>query len=233
MVTLDISNELLDVIEPKMAESQPQAGAGGQAGNNANVQNEAPQVARVAVKLAPFWPDKANHWFFMAEAQFVLGQVTKEETKFAHVVTQLDSVTADQVLDILSDPPVDPYTALKARLTKTYAITDSEKASQIIDMDGLGDKTPSQCMTTMLNLVPTGEEPGFLFREHYLRQLQTPEPSLSRPPTLVPTGPPSWSWPWRRTSTSRQSEHGFRQWRLLQVPGPRLAPSAAPRASPL
>ena len=40
-------------------------------------------------------------------------------------------------------------------------------------MDGLGDKTPSQCMTMMLNLLPAGEEPGFLFREHFLRQLPT------------------------------------------------------------
>ena len=38
-------------------------------------------------------------------------------------------------------------------------------------MDGLGDRTPTQCLATMLNWVPEGEEPGFLFREHFLRQL--------------------------------------------------------------
>ena len=38
-------------------------------------------------------------------------------------------------------------------------------------MDGLGDRTPTQCLTTMLNLVPTEEQPGFLFRELFLRQL--------------------------------------------------------------
>ena len=146
------------------------------AGSNANpnVQNDAnadAQVGRIAVKLAPFWPDKASLWFVQAEAQFTLGKITAEKTRFAHVVTMLDSSTADQVLDILIEPPENPYTALKEWLTKAFAITDSEKASRIIDMDGLGDKTPSQCMTSMLNLVPANEEPGFLFRELFLRQL--------------------------------------------------------------
>ena len=40
-------------------------------------------------------------------------------------------------------------------------------------MDGLGDRTPSQCLVTMLNLVPEEEEPGFLFRELFLMQLPT------------------------------------------------------------
>ena len=62
----------------------------------------------------------------------------------------LDSTTADQVLDILIDPPENPYIVLKEWLTKAYAITDSEKAPRIIDLDGLGDRTPSQCMTTIL-----------------------------------------------------------------------------------
>ena len=104
------------------------------------------------MKLPQFWPDKARLWFVQAEAQFTLGQVTAEKTKFTHVVTMLDSSMADQVLDILIDPPENPYTMLKQCLTKAFAITDSEKASRIIDMDGLGNKTPSQCMTSMLNL---------------------------------------------------------------------------------
>ena len=142
-------------------------------GSNSNVAAEVQaQVGHVAVKLTKFWPDKASLWFVQAEAQFNLGHVTREQTKFSHTVTMLDSTTAEQVLDILTDPRADnPYTALKDRLTKAYTITKNEKASRIIDMDGLGDRTPSQCMATMLNLVPTGEEPGFLFQEHFLRLL--------------------------------------------------------------
>ena len=40
-------------------------------------------------------------------------------------------------------------------------------------MNGLGEKTPSQCLTTMLNLGPEAEAQDrvFLFREIFLRQL--------------------------------------------------------------
>ena len=66
-------------------------------------------------------------------------------------------------MDLIRTPLEAPYTALKGRLTKAFAITDREKAAKILDMDGLGDKTPSQCLTVMINLVPDGQDPGFLF----------------------------------------------------------------------
>ena len=83
----------------------------------------------------------------------------------------LDAKFADQAMDIIRDRPPAPYTALKARLTEAFEITDDEKADRLLDMNGLGDKTPSQCLTVMLNLVPRGQEPGFLFRKIFLRQL--------------------------------------------------------------
>ena len=106
-----------------MAEASPNPNAG--PSPNANVQNDADdvQVGIITVKLPKFWRDKASLWFVQAEAQFTLGQITAERTKFAHVVTMLDSSTADQVLDILIEPPENLYTMLKGRLTKAFAIT--------------------------------------------------------------------------------------------------------------
>ena len=75
-----------------------------------DVQNavDAALVGRVAVKLPQFWPDKARLWFVQAEALFTLGKITTEETKFAHIVTMLDSSTADQAIDILTELPEAP-----------------------------------------------------------------------------------------------------------------------------
>ena len=84
----------------------------------------------------------------------------------------LDEKTAEQAMDIIETPPAEnPYTTLKNRLTKAYALSDSEKADRILDMGGLGDKTPSQALNSMLLLVPQGEaqNPGFLFRQIFLR----------------------------------------------------------------
>ena len=146
-------------------------------------------AAAVSIKLPPFWPDKTDLWFAQAEAQFTIRNITAEKTKYAYLVTMLDSQTAAQAMDLIRTPPEAPYTALKKRLTKVFAITDSEKAAKILDMDGLGDKTPSQCLTVMLNLVPKGQDPGFLFREVFLRQLLTDIRTQLAQSTRTGTGP--------------------------------------------
>ena len=130
------------------------------------------KVSAVSVKLPPFWPNKATLWFAHAEAQFHLRGITVDKTKFAHVLTMLDSTTAEYAMDIIQDPPnEDAYGALKSRLTGAYAISDDEKAERLLNMNGLGDKTPSQCLSNMLLLVPDGQEPGFVVRRLFLRQL--------------------------------------------------------------
>ena len=86
-------------------------------------------------------------------------------------MAKLDDKFADQVLDIIREKPIDPYTRLKERLTQAYEITEDEKADRLLDLNGLGDKTPSQGLTDILNLVPRGQEPGFLIRRIFLRQL--------------------------------------------------------------
>ena len=132
------------------------------------------RAAAVSVKLPPFWPNKAKLWFAQAEAQFQVKGITAEKTMYAYVVSMLDDRTAEQAMDIIETPPeADPYTTLKNRLTKAFALSDSEKADRILDMNGLGDKTPSQCLSSMLLLVPQAEaqDPGFLFRQVFLRQL--------------------------------------------------------------
>ena len=71
------------------------------------------KVSAVSVKLPPFWPDKAVLWFAQAEAQFLLRSITVDQTKFAHVMTMLDSKTAEYAMDIIRAPPEnDAYGAL-------------------------------------------------------------------------------------------------------------------------
>ena len=58
------------------------------------------KVSTVSLKLPPFWPNKATLWFAHAEAQFHLRGITVDKTKFAHVLTMLDSTTAEYAKDI-------------------------------------------------------------------------------------------------------------------------------------
>ena len=134
----------------------------------------AARAATVSVKLPPFWPTDTELWFVQAEAQFRNRGITAEKTKFDYVVSMLDVRTARRVMDIIKTPPTaSPYTALKTRLSKAFELSDSEKVDRILEMDGLGDRTPSQCLSDMLLLVPqaVAQDPGPFFRQIFLKQL--------------------------------------------------------------
>ena len=47
-------------------------------------------VHAVALKLPIFWAAQPKIWLSLAEAQFALREITKETTKFYHVVSALD-----------------------------------------------------------------------------------------------------------------------------------------------
>jgi hypothetical protein len=64
----------------------------------------------------PFWADQPDVWFAQAEAQFSLAGITTEQTKFHHVISQLDHRYAAEVRDIISPPQQDPYTSLRTAL---------------------------------------------------------------------------------------------------------------------
>ena len=102
--------------------------------------SEAARISAVSIKLPPFWPDKTKLWFAQAEAQFLLRQITEQRKKFAHVLSMLDSRTAEQAMDIIGAPGNNAYDELKARLTAAFAIPDDEKARRLLDMTGLGLK---------------------------------------------------------------------------------------------
>ena len=123
-------------------------------------------ISPVAVKLPAIWTEDLETWFLQAEAQFVLRNITAEETRFYHVVAALSAECAAKVKDIIRAPPQDPYKALKAALLKKYEPTEDERAAAIFAIKSLGDDKPSQLMDRFVNLLG-GREGGFLLRYHF------------------------------------------------------------------
>ena len=133
----------------------------------------------VSIKLPTFWPQRAQIWFVQAEAQFTIKGITADVTKYSYVTASLDQDTATRVLDILTNPPItNKYETLKQRLIDNYKLSEREAASRILDIGGLGDSKPSELLDKMLAIVPPGKEPGFLFKEVFLRQLPAEVQSL-------------------------------------------------------
>ena len=101
-------------------------------------------VATVAPKMPEFYNQNPKLWFTRAESEFATcsSVITAEHTKFCHVVKALDQATALCVEDVLECPDeLQPYTKLKNCLLETFSLTDSEKASQVLDYPELGDSS--------------------------------------------------------------------------------------------
>ena len=126
----------------------------------------------VSVKVPAFWPDSAEAWFVQVEAQFALKGVTASSTKFYYCVSSFNQETANQVLDLIKNPPSsDPYEALKSRLLRLFALDDYHRYEAISNLPLSGDMKPSKLMSNMLALLPLGHKPCFFLRGAFLKRL--------------------------------------------------------------
>lgn len=131
-------------------------------------------ASAVTVKLPVFWPAQPAIWFSQAEAQFALRGISSDSTKYYHVLAALDQDTALRISDVILNTPADKYNALKERLLQVFELQESDRAEQLLALasTGLGDRTPSQLMEEILQLL--GSKPFcFLCKHIFLRQLPT------------------------------------------------------------
>ena len=126
----------------------------------------------VSVKVPAFWADSAEAWFVQVEAQFALKGVTVSLTKFYYCVSSFNQGTANQVLDLIKNPPsADPYEALKSRLLRLFALDDYQRFEAISSLPLSGDMKPSKLMSNMLALLPLSHKPCFFLRGAFLKRL--------------------------------------------------------------
>ena len=64
-----------------------------------------PATSAVSIKLPSYWPNDPALWFTQVEAQFTTGGITAEGTKYAYVVGSLQPDVAQEVRDLLLNPP--------------------------------------------------------------------------------------------------------------------------------
>ena len=134
------------------------------------IQPEAATVNATAVRLPPFWSGNPQVWFKQVESVFSTRnpQITTQQTRFNYVIQALDNITADHVQNIILNPPDNPYDALKDALVKGFGKTQTEKDQELLNLNGLGDKKPSELLQHMRNL---NVDPKTLFKALFLAQL--------------------------------------------------------------
>ena len=111
------------------------------------------ELARVAVKPAPFWPKDPELWFLQLESQFTLSSITSDETKFHTTISAIDANILQSVRDLILKPPSEnKYDTLKQRLISLFAESESARLQQLLQDTQLGDMRPSQLLAKMKDL---------------------------------------------------------------------------------
>lgn len=131
-------------------EDDKQGGSGSPAQNGNNVAN----VFKVSVKYSPFNREDPEIWFVQLEAQFGLGGITVDGTKYGHLLAALDSVTIKCVRDIVLNPGNEnnKYENLKKAIIERLCDSAKSKLDQLLSGLQLGDKKPSQLLREMQSL---------------------------------------------------------------------------------
>lgn len=127
------------------------------AANNAAATNSASggaiAVNKIGIKIGPFWKRDPTLWFAQLEAQFTLAGITREDTRYYHVLASIDSEILACCSDIIRDPPDDgKYTKIKERITQEYSTSEQNRMQQLLRGCELGDRKPSQLLREMKEL---------------------------------------------------------------------------------
>ena len=131
-------------------------------------------IPHVALKLPEFYTNNPEVWFSYSNAQFLLRKITADETKFAHVIIALPPHVAEQVQQVIHNPPqTNKYGTLKNLLLKRFSLSETERASLLLDLPGLGDRKPSVLLAYMQKLCQGEHDFNscLLARELFMRQL--------------------------------------------------------------
>ncbi|CAN8023130.1 unnamed protein product, partial [Ixodes persulcatus] len=127
----------------------------------------------LAIRLPPFWPADPQLWFAQVESQFVLRRITDQNKEFRHVVSALSSTDAAEVRDIIIAPsPVTPYDGpFKDELVRGTGLSEQRKLQRLLSGEELGDKTPSQLLNRIKELLANATIDDTLFRHLLLQRL--------------------------------------------------------------
>ncbi|GFX94912.1 retrovirus-related Pol polyprotein from transposon 17.6 [Trichonephila clavipes] len=115
--------------------------------------SETVEVARIALRLPPFWKSNVRLWIAQCDHAFTFSGISSDETKYSALVANLDAETLSYVSDIvLSSPNSDKYHTLSQRLITQFSDSETQKIKQLLTDLQLGDEKPSHLLRKMKEL---------------------------------------------------------------------------------
>ena len=155
-----------------MSDSEPEKKLPPDNGTGNSTGNSAPVMGAVSIKLPPFWRADPHIWFAQAEAQFDTRQITQESTKYAHVISVLQPEVAQEVRDILINPPASKqYSTLKEQLIQRTTASEQRRVQMLLTEEELGDRKPSQLLRRIKQLAGEQKLERGILKQLFLQRL--------------------------------------------------------------
>ncbi|GFT58584.1 transposon Tf2-6 polyprotein [Trichonephila clavipes] len=115
--------------------------------------SETVEVARIALRLPPFWKFNVRLWIAQCDHAFTFSGISSDDTKYSALVANLDAETLSYVSDIVLSPPnSDEYHTLSQRLITQFSDSETQKIKKLLTELQLGDEKPSHLLRKMKEL---------------------------------------------------------------------------------
>ncbi|XP_072934951.1 uncharacterized protein [Epargyreus clarus] len=102
-------------------------------------------AGKMSLKIPQFSPDDPEIWFALLEGQFENLGITDDNTKYNHVITNIEVRHAKTVKDIIVRPPaINRYDKIKTELIHRLSASHEKKVRQLLTHEELGDRKPTQ-----------------------------------------------------------------------------------------
>lgn len=102
----------------------------------------------------------------------MLANVTRDETKFAHIVAKVDQTVICHIADLVQRPPLEnKYKAVKERLIGRFALSPQARLEGLLGTHDLGDLRPTHLLAKMQELSSGLGVESTLLRMLFLQKL--------------------------------------------------------------
>lgn len=133
-----------------------------------------PNVSAINLKLPAFYPSDPALWFGQVENLFLTRRITSQKSKFAYIVSSLQPEVAQEVRDILLNPPTQtPYDTIKAELIRRTSASEQKRLRQLLISEELGDRKPTQLLRRMHQLLGDRQLESSILKQLFVQRLPT------------------------------------------------------------